>query len=1057
MPQSLPRLAVGPAVPGWGSWDWVGAALVADLASEYRVETFSGWEVPNADAVVVVKHAPPPEWVERVSHRAALVYCPIDHYGDAAHIVADARVLRACARIVVHCRGLAPHFEPFAPTSYLDHPLKYAVPTRRAFRPDGRLVWVGVRSNLPPLVAWVNAHGLPAPLDVLTNPADPARPPTLEEFGFRGAAEVRVRAWSPELHRALVTDARAALDVKADDFRSRHKPPAKALDFVASGVPVALDPGSAPAEHLAGLGLQVPAPSDVETWLSERYWRDVRRLGERLSRDLAPERVARRWHRVLREALESRPAAVPAPSTVRAAAPRVYGLLVTADDPDGLADWCRSQLALYDAVVCVDRSTGEATRRAAEACGASLVLVRECDLPVVTGASVWGRAHAHLEALFGTGHWVMCCRTDEFCHHEPRPVAADAERIGGDRVAWTAFEFGPHPDETPDRVWLAHLPASERWVHYRAAEGAPPSRRERLAKSGTGSWDRVPDAGGAPESAARPVPFQPALRCVGQFDGTDPTSARWVRFDGSLPTTLEGGALGPWPVVPFADLAARYRAARALSTTGRYADADRALAELERVGGVGPRFRALVSNDRGALAAALGGGAAARALFRTALELAPDFAAPRANLNALSEPTAGPAPPVRIGVVSLLFNWPSTGGGNVHTAELTKFLAAAGYDVRHWYARFDPWGIGRVTLPTPHPAEPLEFAPGEWTAERIVGRFARAIDAFDPDWVVLTDSWNTKPLLAAATGGRRYVLRLQALECLCPLNNVRLLPVEGGPPRQCTRHQLATPEACARCVADLGHTSGDLHRAERALAGFGDPGYRAALAAAFAGAAAVLAVNPLTAAMVEPHARDVRVVTAGMDPARFPYPFPPERAAPRTAGRTRILFAGLTREWMKGYHVLRAACARLWAARTDFEIEVTDDPPSETPPDPWARYAGWQSQADLPARLAGADAVVVPTVAQEALGRTAVEAMAAGRPVVASRIGGLPYTVAEGATGVLCDPGDPTDLARALGALLDDPPGRARMGAAGRDRFERHYAWPAVIDRHYRPLFSPNH
>ncbi|HEX4614011.1 MAG TPA: glycosyltransferase [Urbifossiella sp.] len=425
--------------------------------------------------------------------------------------------------------------------------------------------------------------------------------------------------------------------------------------------------------------------------------------------------------------------------------------------------------------------------------------------------------------------------------------------------------------------------------------------------------------------------------------------------------------------------------------------------------------------------------------------------APPASGRGVTLPATGR--PVRVAILSLLFNWPSTGGGNIHTAELTKFLAAAGYAVRHLYARFDPWGVGRVRGPTPHPAEALTFAPAEWTTAGIQARFRAAVRAFDPDHVIITDSWNFKPLLADAVADYRYVLRLQALECLCPLNNLRLLPSAGGTPVQCHRHQLATPGECTGCVRDRGAFSGDLHRAERELSGVGTPEYRAALFRAFARAEAVLVVNPPSADMVRPYARDVRVVTAGMDPARFPWP-PPAAAAP--PGPARVLFAGLTGEWSKGFQVLRAACAVLWARRTDFELVVTDDRPAAT--DPFARYVGWQSQSDLVRHLYAADVVAVPVVGQEALGRTAVEAMAAGRSVVASRIGGLPFTVVDGETGLLADPGDPGDLARKLEILLADPALRERLGAAGRRRFEREYSWPVVVDTHYRPLFGdPTH
>ena len=55
-----------------------------------------------------------------------------------------------------------------------------------------------------------------------------------------------------------------------------------------------------------------------------------------------------------------------------------------------------------------------------------------------------------------------------------------------------------------------------------------------------------------------------------------------------------------------------------------------------------------------------------------------------------------PAPrAVSIAVLSLLFNWPSTGGGSMHTAGLVGFLGRDGYDVLPFFARYPGWGIGR--------------------------------------------------------------------------------------------------------------------------------------------------------------------------------------------------------------------------------------------------------------------------------------------------------------------------------------------------------------------------
>ena len=63
-----------------------------------------------------------------------------------------------------------------------------------------------------------------------------------------------------------------------------------------------------------------------------------------------------------------------------------------------------------------------------------------------------------------------------------------------------------------------------------------------------------------------------------------------------------------------------------------------------------------------------------------------------------------------------------------------------------------------------------------------------------------------------------------------------------------------------------------------------------------------------------------------------------------------------------------------------------------------------------------------------------MEAMATGKPVIASRVGGLPEIVADGETGILVTPGDPDALRAALAMVIDDPKLAARMGAAGRVR-----------------------
>jgi glycosyltransferase involved in cell wall biosynthesis len=410
-----------------------------------------------------------------------------------------------------------------------------------------------------------------------------------------------------------------------------------------------------------------------------------------------------------------------------------------------------------------------------------------------------------------------------------------------------------------------------------------------------------------------------------------------------------------------------------------------------------------------------------------------------------------PSGPIRVALLSFLFNWPSTGGGNMHTAGLARFLARAGYEVRHFYARYRAWGIGNVTEEGLVGAEAIEFGDSEWNVPAIQARYRRAVDQFQPDYVAITDVWNMKPHLAAATRGYPCLLLFQAQECLCPLNNLRLLGIGPSGVEQCPRNQLATPEICHGCLAERGHHAGGLHQRERALAAVGTADYDRVLRQSLQEAEAVLVLNPITAAMLEPYAKRVCIAPWGIDPSRFPWP-PPDRL-PEALERPAVLFmAAVAGEAIKGFHVAHEACRILRQTRSDFELVVTFNPAG--PIDDFTRSVGWCSQADLPRHYQAADICLVPTIAQDALSITSVEAMAAGIPVIASRIGGLPYTVTDGVNGLLCEPGDAADLARKIATLLDDGDLRRRMGLAGRKRFEDEFTWEGVIERYWRPLLQ---
>jgi glycosyltransferase involved in cell wall biosynthesis len=107
------------------------------------------------------------------------------------------------------------------------------------------------------------------------------------------------------------------------------------------------------------------------------------------------------------------------------------------------------------------------------------------------------------------------------------------------------------------------------------------------------------------------------------------------------------------------------------------------------------------------------------------------------------------------------------------------------------------------------------------------------------------------------------------------------------------------------------------------------------------------------------------------------------------------------------------------------------------------RFVGWLDRTQIVPLYQSADVLVVPS-RYEAFGLTALEAMRAGLPVVASRVGGLPELVTDHVTGRLFDPGDAVELAKAVDSM--DRPVRALMGSHARQRFLRAFRIERVAE-----------
>jgi phosphatidylinositol alpha-mannosyltransferase len=206
---------------------------------------------------------------------------------------------------------------------------------------------------------------------------------------------------------------------------------------------------------------------------------------------------------------------------------------------------------------------------------------------------------------------------------------------------------------------------------------------------------------------------------------------------------------------------------------------------------------------------------------------------------------------------------------------------------------------------------------------------------------------------------------------------------------------------------------------------------------------------------------DYRIIPNGVDVTRFHPDVPPLPAL--LDGRLNVLFVGRL-DPRKGLPVLLDAFPAVRRAVPEARLVVVGDSYLRGVLErrlgardrAHVLFAGSVPAAELPRWYASAHLVVSPALRNESFGIVLLEAMAAGRPVVASDIPGYRSVIETDDDGALVAPGDTAALARTIAGLLRDPARRLALAARGRARAES-FGWDRVaarLEAYYREVLT---
>jgi len=398
---------------------------------------------------------------------------------------------------------------------------------------------------------------------------------------------------------------------------------------------------------------------------------------------------------------------------------------------------------------------------------------------------------------------------------------------------------------------------------------------------------------------------------------------------------------------------------------------------------------------------------------------------------------------LKVAVLDSWFHWPPRGGGIRDIKEVSTWLSKRGHRVILLMPHFRGRGTTDEMECRNFDLVRVRFSYNvHFNGPCFEKEMRKALVKVDPDVVLIANGNGLKPYMILSAKDYPVIVRLYSYELLCPAQHGVLFRES----KICPYNFVTYPHRCAFCWNTIGFSPSLDWEFLRCFS-FLYPFYHIIVKESLGYPAGFIVTSVYMKrrfSEIIPR-RKLHIIPSGVDPDQF------KPISSETKANKRIFFPGRASDPLKGIGVLLKAGQILWKKRDDFRILVTSEIPYEAP---FIERIGWKSERSIGKIYATCDLVVVPSIWAEPFGLTALEAMSAGKAVIASEVGGIPEFLENGKNGITVQPNNPEVLALKIDELLDKDEYRQKLGGEARETVLRRYQWSQIVDEYVSVIHS---